>query len=166
MSDIDIRYENGKIYKIVCNINGDLYIGSTIRTLNIRLIAHNTDYKRYLKGKCRYTTSYDIIKGNDFYIELIENYPCNNKRELETQERFHIEHKICINKYLPTRTKKEWREDNKQHTKQYRIKNKDKIREQRKIKIECVCGSILRKDCLNYHERTKKHLNFINNNIN
>jgi hypothetical protein len=42
----DMRYKEGKIYKIICNISHQIYIGSTIQTLNERLSNHTSCYKR------------------------------------------------------------------------------------------------------------------------
>ena len=64
-------------------------------------------------------------------MELLENYPCNNKYELETRERYHIENNECINRMIPTRTSKEWRDDNKEIIKEnkkiYAINNREKL---------------------------------------
>ena len=38
-------------YKISCNENEFIYIGSTKLTLNERLRNHKRDYKKYLNGK-------------------------------------------------------------------------------------------------------------------
>ena len=132
--EIDDRYKNGKIYKIVDRINENIYIGSTIKTLNKRLSEHKCYYKRKENGKCNsYSyTSFEIIENDDFYIELIEEYPCNNRYELELQERFHIETNICLNKKIPNRTREEWREYHKQYNKQYHLDNLETIKEQKK----------------------------------
>jgi predicted GIY-YIG superfamily endonuclease len=45
-------YSKGKIYKIVCNKTGLVYIGSTCRSLEQRLKEHVYDSKRYLDKKC------------------------------------------------------------------------------------------------------------------
>ena len=34
------NYKNGKIYKIVCDISTNVYVGSTIQPLNKRWCAH------------------------------------------------------------------------------------------------------------------------------
>jgi hypothetical protein len=48
---------------------------------------------------------------------LVENYSCNSKKELETRERYYIENNECVNKNMPTRTMKEYQEENKEKIK-------------------------------------------------
>jgi hypothetical protein len=120
-------YANGKIYKIVCNIKGEQYIGGTIQKLSQRLTQHVSSSKKAKKNM----KSKEIILRGDYQIVLIENYPCNNKEELERKEREHIESNICVNKYIPTRTDKEWRDTNKESlsikSKEYRESHKEVI---------------------------------------
>ena len=54
--------------------------------------------------------------GWDEWVMIpIEVFPCNDKKELEVRERHHIELlKPKLNKNIPTRTIKEWYEDNKE----------------------------------------------------
>jgi hypothetical protein len=98
---------------------------------------HRTGYKKYLNGKYGYVSSFEIIKLNDSDIILIENFSCNTKEELHARERYHFDlnKAICVNKNIPTRTKKEYRIDNadtiKQQRNQYRIDNADTIKQQR-----------------------------------
>ena len=40
-----VNYQNGKIYRIVCNTTDEVYIGSTVITLSKRLAKHNSDYR-------------------------------------------------------------------------------------------------------------------------
>jgi hypothetical protein len=140
------KYQNGKIYKITSANTDKIYIGSTIRTLKQRLQGHLKSYNQWLNkmllGKI---TSFDIIEMNNYEIELIEEYKCKNKKELETKERYYIElyKDIVVNKKIPTRTQKEYVEDNKdkikQYHDQYNIDNQDKIKQYRidnKDKIE------------------------------
>ena len=103
-------YSNGKIYKIVCNITGEQYIGGTIQKLSQRLTQHVSSSKK----TCRPCKSRDIILRGDYQIVLIENYSCNNKEELERKEREHIESNICVNKYIPRRTAKEYYDTNRE----------------------------------------------------
>ena len=71
-------YENGKIYKIVCNITGEVYIGSTKNTLEYRLQRHKMD---------KTCISRNIINRGDYEMKLIKNYPCNSLYELEEEEK-------------------------------------------------------------------------------
>jgi len=126
-----VNYELGKIYKIVDNSNGNIYIGSTCEpTLARRLSKHVSNYKSYLEGLQRFTTSFQIIANNDYNIVLIELYSCSSKDELHARERYYIETiKKCVNKIIPTRTVQEYREINKEqrylYRKQYYAKNKE-----------------------------------------
>jgi hypothetical protein len=134
-----VNYQQGKIYKIT---SGDLtYIGSTCETtLARRLSKHKENYKRWLIGKQHYMTSYRILENDDAEIFLIESFPCNSKDELHSRERYHIETTDCVNKNIPTRTIKEWIEDNKdkiqQYQKLYRQDNKNKTKDYNKTYYE------------------------------
>jgi len=135
-----IDYSKGKIYRIVCNTTGLVYIGSTVETLCNRLSKHRQEYKQYLKGISRYVTSFEIIKNNNYNIILIKNYPCNNKEELHREERKYIETIECVNKIIPTRTNKEYYETYKdkilEYHKEYYETNKEYIRENQKEYFE------------------------------
>ena len=59
-------YQLGKIYKIVCNITGSVYIGSTCENrLSRRLSHHVNNYRLFLSGKTNYTSSFEIIKNGN-----------------------------------------------------------------------------------------------------
>jgi len=125
------RYSTGKIYTLRSYQTDDIYIGSTIQELSARMSGHRRNYKRHLNNKCIHITSFDIIKYDDCYIELLELYPCNSKIELERREGYHIRNTDCVNKIIVGRTPKEYREDNKEKIavkqKEYREDNKEKI---------------------------------------
>lgn len=166
-------YKNGKIYEIVCNITGEVYIGSTVQSLEERLCKH----------KCKKThtcTSKQIIDRGNYYIELLETYPCETKHELLLKETEYQKNIKCINKVMACRSKQEWIKDNKeiilqktkeyfkdnkeiilQRNKEYRDANKELISQRHKIKVECECGSIIRVTDLAKHKRTQKHLKYI-----
>ena len=123
------NYNNSKIYKIVCNITGEQYIGSTVQSLCVRKGGHVSDSKK-VKQKCMVST---IILRNNYDIVLIENYPCETKEELHKRERFYIENTKCVNKRIPTRTPRERYIDTREQvineSKQYYIDNKDRKKE-------------------------------------
>jgi hypothetical protein len=55
------NYQDGKIYKIICNITDECYIGSTCElTVARRLAGHVIDYKSWKAGKRNKTTSYEF----------------------------------------------------------------------------------------------------------
>ena len=87
-----------KIYKIVDNTNGDIYIGSTCKSLNCRLSGHVSSYKRYKLKKSNYTTSFKIIANGDYRIELIENV---NYDVIYERESYHIKNNKCVNIAIP-----------------------------------------------------------------
>jgi GIY-YIG catalytic domain len=131
------KYRNGKIYKITSPQTDKIYIGSTCANLKYRLSAHNTEYKNGTT-----ITAKDILQFDDHKIELIEDYPCNEKYDLHLRERYHIEQNkdVVVNKMIPTKTRQEYRkeyhEKNKQklneQSKQYHEANKDKINERQR----------------------------------
>jgi len=68
-----VNYQLGKIYKIVDNTNGNIYIGSTCEpTLARRLSQHCGEYRFYLNKEIKKNiTSFQIIKNNNYDIILI-----------------------------------------------------------------------------------------------
>ncbi len=120
-------YKNAKIYKIVCNTTGMVYVGSTTQSLSMRLAGHRGHFKRFKDGKGIKITSFQVLEQGNYDIVLIETCSCESKDELHRRERFYIESLDCINNNIPTRTKKEYNEANKDTIKQYRDANKDTI---------------------------------------
>ena len=108
-------FSKSKVYKIVCNVTGLVYIGSTIQKLSKRLSNHRCDYKKYLNNKHSYVSSFKIIENDNNNIFLIEDCPCERKEQLHARERYWIENIQCVNMTIPTRTIKEWYEDNKEN---------------------------------------------------
>ena len=132
-----INYSNGKIYKIVCDTTGLIYVGSTTKKfLSSRLVAHRSAYKLWKNGKRTYITSFKVLENDNFKIVLVEAVKCNTKDELSARERYHIESTDCVNKTIPNRTIKEWIEVNKESiskkAKERYQNNKEHIAEQQK----------------------------------
>ena len=167
-----IDYKNGKIYQIVCNETGEIYIGSSAVSLEDRL--------KYHKCKSSKCCSKQIINRGKYYIELLETYPCNSKYELERKEGEYQKLITCINIRIAGRTETEWRQDNKEKRakydceyrqnnlehkknmdKQRHIKNALHVSEKNKVKTTCECGSTFRISHITRHKRTKKHLKHI-----
>jgi hypothetical protein len=132
-----VNYQQGKIYRLVCNTTGLVYVGSTCEpTLARRLQGHRDDFRKVAHGKKLGSTSFKILENNNFEIILIENCPCDSKDELHRRERFYIESMECVNKIVPCRTPKEYREANKEKAKEYHENNKEKMKEYREANKE------------------------------
>jgi Uri superfamily endonuclease len=131
-------YQKSKIYKIYSPSKNIIYIGSTIQSLSQRLGEHLSKYKAYNKDNTKnYIRSFLVLECEDYKIELLEEYACNNKQQLLKKEGEYIRNIECCNKIIvgrtPTEYKREHRINNKEfyndYMKQYRKNNADKMRE-------------------------------------
>ena len=92
-----------------------VYYGSTVQTLYQRFNEHKCRYKLYTEDNSRiYVTSFEIMKCADCKMELLEDYPCDNKQQLLKKEAEYIKNNECVNKEIPLRTKQEWEQANKE----------------------------------------------------
>ena len=157
-------YQNGKIYKLICDENDLVYYGSTTQFyLCDRKSKHKYLYKMYLEGKRQWRcTSFEIIKYESCKIVLVENYPCQTKEELFARERYWIENNDCVNKIIPGRTDKEYYENNKEEIlkkkKEYYENNKEEISKKKKEYDEKNKEKILKKK-KEYYEQNKDKFN-------
>ena len=169
MSETENKFESGKIYFIWNDCNDEIYVGSTCQsTLAKRMTTH-----RDQRNSCNHRKLYTLMNeiGVDkFHIELIELFPCSCKDELRKREGFHIRQIGTLNVVIEDRTRKEYketnkdkikeymktyREDKKEHilekTKEYRENNGDKIKQYKIDNKEKIVAQ--RKE---YYERTKE----------
>ena len=137
MTKLPINYKKACIYEIVCkdvNIT-ERYVGSTTN-----LIQRRREHKcscNNEKDKNHNVFVYQFIRENGSFenwdVVLIEQViDCKDKENLHKRERYYIvEKKAELNKKIPLRTDKEYREDNREKlaelSKEYRKNNKDKI---------------------------------------
>ena len=115
-------YRLGKIYQIINKINNKAYVGSTTDTLENRFsyhMNHAQQVERYPGMKIYIAMrelNYDFTK---FYIELIENCPCDEKEDLLKREGYWIrrlrtnEDEYGYNLQIAGRTIKEHYDDNR-----------------------------------------------------
>jgi hypothetical protein len=190
-----LNYNKSSIYKLCCrdlNIT-EIYVGSTTN-FNRRRNQHKSACKCLYKSSSKYSTYklYQFIRDNggwdNWTMVLLEKYNCDNKIELHTRERYWIEElKADLNCIIPTRTQKEYVEDNKEkisiRKKIYTAKNTEKkakydkiyraenfehrkeydtkiYNEKKNKKIKCGCGSSYLGYCkskIKKHEATPKH---------
>lgn len=127
-------YSNGKIYIVRSPHTEEVYIGSTVSSLSKRMGQHRGQFNLWKKGKNKYFTCFKLLDLGDAYIELIEEYPCENKNQLERREGQIMRETVnCVNKCIAGRTKREYRVDNKESIlakqKEYYEDNKKKFEE-------------------------------------
>jgi len=135
-----VNYQNTKIYKIVSHLGPKIYIVSTTKEyLSQRMDTHRSNYKSWKNWNSNKTMSFELFEEygiENCKIVLIEVFPCTIYDEQASREAYYIKTLECVNKNVPGRTKKEYREDNKykikEDEKQYREDNKDKIKEDSK----------------------------------
>lgn len=176
---MNTKYQKGKIYTIRCRTDDNLiYVGSTIDYLSSRFYNHKAHCKKKHK-----VSLYDYIENDDWsnwYIELYEFYPCNNKQELYRREGEVIREIGTINKQIAGRSDadyrkemkeiiakkmvsagKKYRDNNKElindKNKKWYNENKSSILELRKEKCKCdICGCNVSVGWLREHQKTKK----------
>ena len=78
-------YKNGKIYCIRNTVDDDIYVGSTTQPLSKRMVKHRCDAKTRPE-KMVITTHMSKLGIENFYIELLEEYPCDNIERLNKKE--------------------------------------------------------------------------------
>ena len=177
---INNKYEKAKVYKIWSTQGDKIYVGSTCKEyLSQRMVSHRKDYTKWKSGNYGHTTSFDVFEEygiKNCFIELLEAKECKSKDELRQLEGKYIRELECVNKVLPQRTIKQYREDNKERIsdqyKQYREKNKDKIKQYRednkdmiKQKFNCECGGKFTYSYKAGHLKSKKHCQYIETQI-
>lgn len=123
------KYQNGKIYRLICE-NGHYYYGSTIQKLYIRLNHHKCSSKTDTRKVYSYINKigWDKVK-----IELIENYPCNSKTELNEREEYYINQsksdELCLNTFSAYLSEDKYKEKMDAYHTLYRLDNAEKRRE-------------------------------------
>jgi len=167
-------YENAVIYKLKHNEDYDdlnIYIGSTCNFKN-RKYGHKNNCKNE-KRKQYYFKVYEYIRKNgdwDQWVMIpIEQYNCNNKKELQIRERYHIDLlKPTLNMNIPTRSPKEYRENNKvrilKNAKEYREDNKEKYKEYYNVNKETILERNKQYKYKYYQNNTEKYKEYYQKN--
>jgi group I intron endonuclease len=182
-------YTKGKIYKIVNDVNDDIYIGSTVKQLSNRMAGHRSHSK--ILDNAKVYEFMRLIGVEHFDIILLESFPCNSKEELRAREHYYIStlkpvlntndsiddvekriknHRASSKLYAETHKSDisikniVYYEQNKQviceKVKKYRDANKAKINASQKKLIKCdACNIDILKHHSSRHNKTKKHIN-------
>ena len=169
-------FNNGKIYIIRNSINDLTYIGSTCQSLSQRMVQHRKDMNiQWCQNFKLYQAMRELDKNN-FYIELLENYPCNTRDELNKKEGEYIrEYQSKLNKQVAGRSQEQYRRDireqlairkkeeyqrNKEQYKktgsEYREKNKEHRQIKAKERYEFKKDEIKSKKRETYHKHKEE----------
>ena len=130
-------YKNGKIYCLRNYLNDEIYIGSTCQSLSRRMAYHRQDsIKQNRQRILIYKTMTELGRDN-FYIELIEEYPCENLSQLTRREgELTRELKASLNQKIAGRTPEEFKLEcpdkikisQLNRRKRYNEKNQEKVK--------------------------------------
>ena len=96
-----VNYQNGKIYKLYSPSKNLTYYGSTTEPLSVRYAKHCYTFRnpnKYIGVR----NANEILECGDYKCELVLEYPCNNKQELQLKEAEYIRNNDCINKHIPS----------------------------------------------------------------
>ena len=166
-----MNYKNGKIYQILNKQTNDVYVGSTCSPLCKRL-SHHVIASKVKQGRTLYQLM-NSIGTSLFYIELLENYPCENKEQLKQREGHYIRQIGNLNMCIAGRTNQEWKQENKEHikaqtkdyyerTKEYQTERQkqDKVKAWKNTKVECLCGGSYTNCHKAEHFKCARHKNY------
>jgi hypothetical protein len=141
------NYQDGKIYTIRCrNDNTLIYVGSTTMTLARRIAEH-----RFASVNNNSRKLYQSVNGewDNWYIELYEVFPCENKQELNKREGEIIREIVTLNYEIAGRTRKEWAKDNpdkvKLNAQRYHENHREERLEASRIYQQTHCEELLEK---------------------
>lgn len=179
------EYQQFVIYK--CELNRNIYIGSSIN-FKKRLILHKHRIKNSFNGKIYKYFNENNIDFNENYFNIIfksGRLIANTQSEIDyidlikrKKERDFQNYYNCVNNGLNDILAWTSAEEKEQNAAQYRLEHREHIkilqkqwyikhRERRlqdsKIKITCECGSVVTKNHISSHKKTKKHMSYMLN---
>jgi hypothetical protein len=136
-------YSKTIIYKLICNDENitDFYIGHTTDYLQRK--NNHKSHCNNIKSKKHNLKVYKFIRENgnwnNWNMIKFEDYPCNDEKEAKQREDYWVEElKSTLNSIRPSRTKKEYREQNANKIKEYREQNANKNKEYREQNAEKI----------------------------
>jgi hypothetical protein len=125
LDTVDPKYQQTLIYGIQCMTTGEMYVGSTHRTLDVRIAQH------IRKCDC---SAIQILDRGTYKVYEIQRWPCNTKREVLTLEGgWQKAYKasfgdFLVNKQIEGTFQNDSPEAKQAYTKQYREEHKDEMK--------------------------------------
>jgi hypothetical protein len=157
-----------KLYNPDCDY---VYVGST-RNMTQRKKCHksrcnNVNDEKY---NCKiYKTIREHDGWDEWFMVILEVMPDVTKITAEIQEdAYRVQLNATMNSMRATRGlmtiqeyKKHYIQENREHIREYSKIYREENREQIKLKIDCECGSIVRKADIARHMKTNKHQSYV-----
>jgi hypothetical protein len=142
-----------KIYELVNDVDDEVYVGSTTKSLKRRLRGHKKVAR--IKPNRKLYKHLNAIGWDHVSINLICEVECETKQERYQYEGIYMEQlESTLNERVAGRTGKEW-------AKQYYEKNKDAIAKRLNQKYTCECGGRYTHVHKARHFRTQKHQQYM-----
>lgn len=85
------KYNDSKIYKIVCLKTNQTYYGATTKRLSNAISLYQSYYRSYLRGKYNYVSLFEILKNEHYKTILLERYKCENKEQLNQRLKTYLD---------------------------------------------------------------------------
>ena len=138
----------GIVYKITCNKTNKCYYGSTTQSLAKRKSLH--------KMRSNTSSSKEIIDGDDWKIETVEDVKYKDKKELLERERYFIDNFECVNKNRPIVSEQERKEQLKTiMRKWYELNREEHIK--RATEYNVIHHEKHKENMRNYYHRKKQN---------
>ena len=171
---VESRYKYSKVYKLVDQIDGYYYIGSTAcKCLSKRFTWHKQDARKENLSKSKKYQYFNSIGWENVKIILIEEFIFQNKMQLLREEdRYIMQHREdpkCLNMIKALRSGEESHLYNvihgqnyrKDHLRDIRAYDRERNVERNKDKIKCECGVEYPKYQKSVHDKSKHHIEYL-----
>ncbi len=164
-----IDYSKGKIYKITNDYNDHVYIGSTCDTLSKNFSKHKSQCGSEDRLHYPLYNMMNNIGFERFRIELICDYPCEDKYQLCQKKSEYIRHYEKTLNLQGEDHKRNRKTQKEQKEKEIQIKTKEDLEQKinkhkdKNSSVVCACGCEVLKRCLKLHQTSKKHIELMEN---
>jgi group I intron endonuclease len=150
------QYSEGKVYKITNTQNDEIYVGSTCRSLKVRMSKHISTSKTLKQMKLY--QAFNKYGAENFEIELLQSYSNITVCELRKHEQRYI-HDLnpTYNTYDAVKDIVYYKNYTKNYNQNYQAQNKDILREKKREYHEKNKETIREKQKV-YHKQNKDKL--------
>ena len=173
---VENRYVHSKLYKLVDQVEGYYYIGSTAcQTLSKRLMWHKQDSSKPKFQKIKKYVHFNSVGWTNVKIILISEHKFQNKMELLREEDKLIQENRndpkCLNVIRAFMSDEDKKAYYTEHNKEYRENHGDELRKKdrernlirfaNKEKTKCECGLLYINCQLKLHQNRPFHIAYM-----